>query len=91
MMSETRDQNRLPPPSVGQRMQRLRVGVTGLAAVILVVTLATAIASGVRRNAETITVTASLPSNASVNASDAKSEPLAQLGVAPGTKPETAR
>ena len=69
-----------------QRMQRVRVGVTGLAAIILVALLATAIASGLNRRAAQ-TVTPSRPEVVStLNVTDEKSEPLAQLGVAPDTK-----
>jgi len=80
------------PVTTGNRqepMQRIRVGVTGLAAVILIVALATAIASGIRRSAN-----ANMPAAAQAaaqvtklsvsNAVDPRSEPLAQLGVAPG-------
>lgn len=86
-MVETRLTDRMPPAEPGQRMQRVRVGVTGLAAIVLVVLLATAIASGVRRNAANETaitplVAASAPSPA--NGVDPKAEPLAQLGAAPG-------
>ena len=69
-------------------MQRLRVGVTGLAAILLVVLLATAIASGVRRKAgDETAATASPPLTTTVDTSntvDPNAEPLAQLGVAPG-------
>ena len=74
-------------------MQRLRVGVTGLAAILLVVLLATAIASGVRHKAgDEMAVTAPPPLTATVGASntvdpntvDPNAEPLAQLGAAPG-------
>ena len=82
-------------PDAGQRMQRLRVGLTGLAAVLLVVILATAIAAGVRRNAveganavAPPPVVATLP--ASDNATATNTEPLAQLGAAPGGNPESA-
>ena len=74
----------------GQRMQRLRVGITGLAFVLLIVAVATAIASGVRRSADAINVAtppavvATLPSPD--NGTGANAEPLAQLGAAPGSK-----
>ncbi|MDB5712859.1 MAG: hypothetical protein JWO15_256 [Sphingomonadales bacterium] len=69
-------------------MQRIRVGVTGLAAVILIVLLAAAIATSVRRTAalNASGATASLPTDAksmSLKAVDSNAEPLAQLGVAP--------
>ncbi len=76
-------------------MQRLRVGLTGLAAVLLVVILATAIASGVRRGTveggNAIVpppIVATLP--AGDNAISPNTEPLAQLGAAPGGNPESA-
>jgi cobalamin synthase len=79
-------------PGVGEsreRMQRVRVGVTGLAAVVLIVALATAISSGIARSAaDAVTapppVVATLPSRAA-NAAE-KSEPLAELGVTPDAK-----
>jgi cobalamin synthase len=78
------------PPTIGEtreRMQRVRVGVTGLAAIILVVALATAIASSVRRRAAESVATSGPPAiAATVNATDEKTEPLAQLGVAPNAK-----
>ena len=73
----------LPPPHQGDRMQRVRVGVTGLAAVGIVVAVATAIASGLPRvpdNAATATANGA----ATTNMVDPGAEPLAQLGVAPG-------
>jgi cobalamin synthase len=69
-------------------MQRIRVGVTGLAAVILIVLLAAAIATSVRRtvNLDVPGATASLPAeekSANSKSVDPNAEPLAQLGVAP--------
>jgi hypothetical protein len=69
-------------------MQRIRVGVTGLAAVVLIVLLAAAIATSVRRSAylNGPGATASLtPEAKSANSKsvDPNAEPLAQLGVAP--------
>jgi hypothetical protein len=75
-----------------RRMQRLRVGITGLAAVLLVVLVATAIATGIRRSAENTAAVAPPPVVATAtpasNAADEPSEPLAQLGAAPGTVPD---
>ncbi len=75
------------------RMQRVRVGVTGLAAVVLIILLATAIASGVRRTASNTgnLVEPPVAGNASAagNVDDSQSEPLAQLGAAPGSKTES--
>ena len=74
-------------------MQRVRVGVTGLAAVLLVVVVATAVASGVRQSADATNIAVSAPTNVAVeptpNSADPDSEPLAQLGVAPGTSSES--
>ncbi len=65
-------------------MQRVRVGITGLAAILLIVALATAIATGVRRSANATDAAAAV-APVGVNASNTidKSEPLAQLGVTP--------
>jgi hypothetical protein len=79
------------PPTAGEtheRMQRVRVGLTGLAAVGLIVVVATAVATSVRnRAADSVVgppnVVATVPA---ANMSDAKTEPLAQLGVAPDAK-----
>jgi hypothetical protein len=55
------------------RMQRIRVGLTGLAVVLLLVMLATAVLKGIMPD---------MPGNSvSVSTGD---EPLADLGVAPG-------
>jgi hypothetical protein len=91
-MVETRLTERLPPDEPGQRMQRVRVGVTGLAAIVLVVLLATAIASSVRRNAANETAIVAPPPlvptvAAPPNTTGANAEPLAQLGAAPGGAP----
>ena len=81
------------PPSPGEsreRMQRVRVGLTGLAAVGLIVVVSTAIATSVRRQVSETTAVASPPpvvaTTTASNASDQKTEPLAQLGVAPDAK-----
>lgn len=68
------DENqRAEAPRSDDRMQRIRVGLTGLAVVLVLVMLATAL------------VTRIMPEQA-VNASVASTgdEPLADLGVAPG-------
>jgi hypothetical protein len=79
-MLEPRVSDRLPPAPPAERMQRLRVGITGLAAVLLMVILATAIASGLRRQAAVDPATTS----PKLEVAGANSEPLAQLGAAPG-------
>jgi hypothetical protein len=87
-MVETRTTDRLPPDEPGQRMQRVRVGVTGLAAIVLVVMLATAIASSVRHSADNEAGAVPPPVAATITSptkkEDANAEPLAQLGAAPG-------
>ncbi len=90
-MVETRSSDHASDDRPGQRMQRLRVGVTGLAAVVLMVMLATAIASGVRESAgDSGNGFAAPPVSATIapsaNTVDQASEPLAQLGAAPGGK-----
>jgi hypothetical protein len=72
-------------------MQRMRVGLTGLAAVGLIVVIATAVATSVRKSAS---ATAALSDRPNVVATvpakaDEKTEPLAQLGVAPDAKDAT--
>jgi hypothetical protein len=61
----------------GDRMQRIRVGLTGLAVVLILVALTTALVSRIG-GASTGTT-----AQAAVEKSE-KSEPLAELGVAPG-------
>lgn len=65
-------------------MQRIRVGLTGLAVVLLVIALATAFFRMVDRQ-----VVTNSSGNDSVS-NKPKDEPLADLGVAPGAAPENA-
>lgn len=74
-----------------QSMQRVRVGMIGLAAVILLIGLASILFSGVRdqrgRTAAgggdaAVVANLAAPDGATLNESD---EPLADLGVAPGS------
>lgn len=56
-----------------ERMRRVRVGLTGLAAVLIIVMLATAVLTGL------------MPARAPApNSASAGDEPLADMGVAPG-------
>ena len=67
----------------------MRVGMTGLAAVGLIVVVATAVATSVRRSATNNAVAAGPPAvvaTVPVPEPDKKSEPLATLGVAPDAK-----
>lgn len=66
-----------PPDDPQRKMQRLRVGVTGLAFVIVLLVVFFAVMAGVQRNA--VGENASTVQNAMGNATD----PMAQLGVAP--------
>jgi hypothetical protein len=68
-----------PRDETRQRMQRIRVGLTGLGAVILLIVLATALFSRIGGSVNS-------PGNSAVTAAKPASsdEPLADLGVAPG-------
>lgn len=75
-----------------QAMQRIRVGMTGLAAVILLMVLSFAIFSSANREApvsaagaSNASVVANLTGSDNVAADRMRDEPLAELGVAPGT------
>lgn len=63
----------------GERMQRIRVGLTGLAVVLLIVALATAVFRRIDGEAG-----AGLANNSAQTQVNPDDEPLAQLGVAPG-------
>lgn len=76
-----------------QAMQRVRVGLTGLAMVLVLIGLMSAIFSSASRDGPATAVGASNVSvianmtegNASVAAATGKDEPLAELGAAPST------
>ena len=70
-------------PTPTDRMQRVRVGMTGLASVALLIVVATAVASGVQRRVVARAPVATPAANAT-----AAAEPLAQLGAAPGAGDE---
>ena len=63
-------------------MQRVRVGLTGLACVFLLVMLATAFLGADRHHSS------GDATNAANTNAEAPNEPLAQLGVAPGNQPQ---
>lgn len=70
-------------PAAGRMpMDRVRTGITGLAFIVLVVALATAIASGVRRTANASDAAVPVTADVSNNKSE-KTDPLGQLGVTP--------
>jgi hypothetical protein len=64
-------------------MQRVRVGLTGLAVVLLIVALATAVLKTVDEQ-----VVGNNPAPSVDNSDTPKDEPLADLGVAPGAPSE---
>jgi len=66
-------------------MQRVRIGLTGLATVLLIVALATAVFRAVDRQAVGNTALPNVD-----NSDKSKDEPLADLGVAPGAPSENA-
>ena len=76
---------RAPSPT----QQRVKVGVIGLAAIILLIAIASAIIGGASREMPIVTAGAAQPdvvANMAVADNDTKSaEPMAELGVAPPT------
>jgi Na+-transporting methylmalonyl-CoA/oxaloacetate decarboxylase gamma subunit len=66
-----------------ERMQRIRVGLTGLAVVLLIIALAAAMFRGVGEQAGSAAANNSAEMDASTT-----DEPLAELGVAPGAAVE---
>jgi hypothetical protein len=70
----------MPGDERRERMQRIRVGLTGLAVVLLIVFAATALFNRVR-DAQSPATNAAQASEAEKSSMD---EPLADLGVAPG-------
>lgn len=81
-------------PDTDQTMQRVRVGMTGLASVLVIIGLASAIftsanreqpveAVGASKEETVANMTGLVPANAS--AEKPKDDPLAELGVAPST------
>ncbi len=79
------EQNQKPEPGSRidsiNRMQRIRVGLTGLAVVLLLVALATAVINRIGGGVSNSGV------NAAVALPPSNDEPLADLGVAPGAPP----
>jgi len=76
--------------SSSQTMQRVRVGMVGLAAVILLIGLVSALFSAANRQQPVTAATsaaevANMTSANTASPADADNEPLAQLGVAPST------
>ena len=79
----------IPPhqPRAPQVVQRVKVGMTGLAIVLLLIVLASVLVRSAGRERASVMAGASradLAGNlAQANAADATSEPLAEIGVAP--------
>lgn len=78
--------------STSQTMQRVKVGMSGLAAVVLLIGLASAVFSAASRErpvevpgAAKIDPPAVVPTLNTTDSTDAAREPLAELGVAPST------
>jgi len=79
-------------PDSAQSMQRLRVGMTGLAMVLVLIGLASAIFTSANRDgpvsaigASNSIVVANMTEGGNTIADKGKDEPLAELGVAPST------
>lgn len=77
-------------------MQRVRVGLTGLAAVVMVIAIFTLVYSSASREAATASVgaanasvVANLTGASNTSVEKNRDEPLAELGVAPGTETDT--
>jgi hypothetical protein len=74
-------------------MQRVRIGLTGLACVFLLVLLGAIFVKFVRdgeaaRQSETMIASGSAPSSVAGDTTEAPKEPLAELGITPGNAPE---
>jgi hypothetical protein len=77
-------QNIPPPDDRHLRMQRVRVGLTGLAIVLLIVVLSTVIFTRFNRQAG-LGVTANNSTQANGQNGQTPQEPLAEVGVVPGS------
>lgn len=79
------------PTDPRQSMQRVRVGLTGLATVLLLIGVASAIFSSADKEAPVLADGASRPevvanmTDTAGNSAAAKDEPIAELGIAPRT------
>lgn len=80
------------PTDPRQSMQRVRVGLTGLASVLLLIGVASAIFSSADREAPVLAdgaskpeVVANMTDRPAENAASGKDEPIAELGIAPRT------
>lgn len=83
------------PAETSQTMQRVRVGVTGLALVLLLIGLAGAVFNAVNRERPVAAIGGAKPETVAamgdgntLAADDQPNEPLADLGVAPASVPE---
>jgi cobalamin synthase len=75
------------PHDSAQAMQRVKVGLVGLAAVVLLIGLAGIVLSALRSAAVPGSDPALVANAAAANVADSDNEPLADLGVAPGADP----
>lgn len=80
------------PTDPSQSMQRVRVGLTGLATVLLLIGVASAIFSSADRETPVLAdgaskpdVVANMTGKAITNGAVEKDEPIAELGIAPRT------
>jgi hypothetical protein len=80
-----------PASEKAQRLQRVKVGMTGLAAVMLLIGIASMIFSALRQERPIAAAgagSAGVVQNLTAgNDAEAANEPLADLGVAPGAQP----
>lgn len=84
--------NHAPASARAQATQRLKVGLIGLAAVLLLIGLASAVFNSVNRERPVTAIGGARPATVAEIANAATpatgNEPLAELGVAPPTAPE---
>ena len=81
------------PAETSQTMQRVRVGITGLAIVLLLIGLAGVVFNAVNRERPVAAIGGAKPETVAAiadnaQAGDQRNEPLADLGVAPANLPD---
>jgi hypothetical protein len=70
-------------PDSGQAMHRVRVGMTGLASVLVLIGLASAVFSSAREEPASNVAAAPAVANLALGNEASTNEPLAEIGVAP--------